>query len=138
MFVYLVLFQLVLLLYPRENLSHVGLQHHAAHDQLVEDEMHFVHVEDQVQLADVFEAFVERLHEDLNEVEDAEFGLGRVDAEDKVERRVVSVDELEVVGVGAADDGAAALEEVAHVVFALRDELKRLLDDLLLLGFALK
>ena len=55
---------------------------------------HLVHVENEVELADIFEALVERLYEDLDEIEDAELGLGGVDAEDKVEGRVVTVDQL--------------------------------------------
>ncbi len=94
---YLFLLQLVLLLYPGEDLRHVGLQHHSAHDQLVEDEVDLVHVEDEVELAHVLEALVQRLHEHLDEVEDAQLGLGAVHAEDEVEGGVVPVDEL-VVG----------------------------------------
>ena len=36
---YLLLLELVLFLDPRQDLRHVRLQHHAAHDQLVEDEV---------------------------------------------------------------------------------------------------
>ena len=108
------LFELLLLLNPQQNLAHIRLElqtqisasdqaciacahHHAAHDELVEDVMHLFNVKDEVQLAHVLEAAVERLHEYLYKVENAELALRRVHAEDEIERRVVAVDQL-VVG----------------------------------------
>ncbi len=150
---YLFLLQLVLLLYPGEDLRHVGLQHHSAHDQLVEDEVDLVHVEDEVELAHVLEALVQRLHEHLDEVEDAQLGLGAVHAEDEVEGGVVPVDEL-VVGSSnqAGKEGKfifqrngkmvsslpSPFQEVANVVLPLGHQLEGLLHDLLLLALGLK
>ena len=53
------------------NAGDVGLENHPAHDDLVEDGVHPVRVEDQVQLADVLEAPIQSLNEYLDEVEDA-------------------------------------------------------------------
>ena len=46
-------------------------------------------MEDEVKLAHVLEALVQRLHEHLDEVEDAELGLAAVHAEHEVEGGVV-------------------------------------------------
>ncbi len=62
-------------------------------------------VEDEIQLADVFKQAVERLDEDLNQVEQGERGFrGRGD-QDEVEGRVVAVGDEGggvVVGLGWA------------------------------------
>ena len=58
-------FDLVLLLYASEDLVHVGLEHHTTHDELVEDEVHLVHVEDQIKFAHILETLVQCLHEYL-------------------------------------------------------------------------
>ena len=65
MFPHLFAFNLVLLFYPSEDLVHVGLEHHATHDELVEDEVHLVHVEDQIKLAHILETLVQCLDEYL-------------------------------------------------------------------------
>ena len=54
-------------------------------------------MKDEVELANVFETLVERFHEDLNQIEDSQFGLRAVDAKHEVESRVVTVDQS-VVG----------------------------------------
>ena len=64
-----------------------------------------VHVEDEIELAHILEALVERLDQHLDEVEDAQLGLGRVDAEHEVQGGVVPVDQLVV---GAADQTVVA------------------------------
>lgn len=84
-------------------------------------------MEDEVQLADVAEALVQRFDEDLDEVEDGQFGLGGVAAEDEVESGEVTEHEL---AVGA--DQVAALHEVAAVVGLARHQLERLGQDPLL------
>jgi hypothetical protein len=52
----------------------------AADDHLVQDLVHFVKVEDQVQLAHTSEVLVEHLHEQVNELKDAQFILVFVNA----------------------------------------------------------
>ena len=69
---YLLFLYLVLLLHSEHDLGHVGLQHHPPHHQLVEDKLDGVHVEDQVQLAYVLEAFVQSLYEDLYQVQNSQ------------------------------------------------------------------
>ena len=86
-------------------------------------------MEDQIKFADVLEALVQSLHEDLDEVEDAELRLRAVYAEDEVEGGVVAVDQFVV----RASDQTAALQEVANIVVPLGDQLEGLLDYLLLL-----
>ena len=53
-------------------------------------------MEDQIQLADVLEAFVQSLDKDLDEVENTQLWLWAVDTEHKVERGVVTIYELVV------------------------------------------
>lgn len=84
--------QLLLGVNVRQHLGHAGLEHHAAHDNLVEDVVDLVDVEDEVQLTDIFEALVERLDKDLDEVQNAELALRRVDGHEKIERGVMAVD----------------------------------------------
>ncbi len=54
-------------------------------------------MKDEVELANVFETLVQRFYEDLNQIEDSQFGLRAVDAKHEVESRVVTVDQS-VVG----------------------------------------
>ena len=56
--------ELVLIVDTLEDGDDVGLEDHAGHDDLVQDVVHLVRVEDEVQLAHVFEALVQRFHED--------------------------------------------------------------------------
>ena len=150
---YLFFLNLALFLYPQHDFWHIGLQDHASHHKFIKDAVnlvimtsgmildiliiqqspHLVHVEDQIQLTDVLKAFVQSLHKDLDEVQDAELWLRAVHTEDEVESGVVSVYEL-VVG---ASDQTAALQKVANIVVPLGDQLEGLLDYLLLLWFIL-
>jgi hypothetical protein len=57
---------------------------------------YLVHVEDKIELADIFEAFVERFHEDLDKVQDSQLGLGAVHTEHKVQGGIVTVYQLVV------------------------------------------
>ena len=50
---------------------------------------HFVHMEDKVQLAHVLKTSVQSLHENLDQIQDAEFALRLVNAEYKIQRRVM-------------------------------------------------
>jgi hypothetical protein len=111
-----------------EYVCHVCFQDESADDDFVEDKVDLVHVEDEVELADVFKAAVECFDKDLYEVEDAELGLGAVDAEDEEEGCVVSVDDADV----GAEDGGAAVEEVAQAVGAPRQQRKGVAYELLL------
>mmetsp|Transcript_6494 Transcript_6494/g.17654 ORF Transcript_6494/g.17654 Transcript_6494/m.17654 type:complete len:204 (-) Transcript_6494:107-718(-) len=116
-----------------QNGGDIGLEHHAAHDDLIENVMHAIRVKDEIELAYILEALVEGLYEDLDEIEDAEVGLLRVDGEDEEERGVVAVDELDVVA--PFRDGA--LEVVAEVVGPLRHLREDAADDGLLHGLVL-
>lgn len=68
---------------------------------------YLVNMEDEIEFANVLEATIEGLDEDLkfdgtataylNEIEDAQLALRRVDAENEVERRIVTVDQAVVV-----------------------------------------
>lgn len=65
-------------------------------------------VEDQIQLADVFEKAVEGFDEDLDQIEQGERGFRRGGDEDEVERCVVAVRDEGggvVVGLGRACGG---------------------------------
>lgn len=58
--------------------------------------MNGVGMKNQIQLADVFEAFIERFHKNLNQIKNAKFRFATVNAENKVEGRIVTVDEFTV------------------------------------------
>ena len=56
--------------------------------------MQSLEAEDQVKLTDVFEESVQRLDEDLNEVDQGKRGFGRRRDEDEVKGRVMSICDL--------------------------------------------
>ena len=62
-------------------------------NHLVYNEMHTLRVEDDVELAHVFEVPIERLDEYLDQVEDAKFRLGAVDGDAEIERGVLPVND---------------------------------------------
>lgn len=74
-----------------------------------------VRVKDEMQLADVVEGTIEGLDKHLNQVEDAELGLGAVDHKHNVQSGVMTIDDARVL----APNGALTLQKVAHVVRAL-------------------
>ena len=57
-------------------------------------------MENEIQLANIFETAIKCFYKNLNQIQDAQFRFGRIDTKDKVEGRVVPVDQLVV---GAAD-----------------------------------
>lgn len=69
----------------------LGLDDDAADDHLTQGGMQGLEVEDQIQLAHVLEQAVERLDEDLYQVEQGEGRLGRGADDDEVEGCVVAV-----------------------------------------------
>ena len=79
------------------------------------------------------ETLVQRLDEDLNQIENSQFALGTVDAEDKVKRRVMPIDQSIIV----ASDQCSSFEKIAHVIVAFRNQLIRFSDDLLLKFFGI-
>ena len=93
-FSHLFLLYLVLFLYPQHDLRHVGLQHHPAHHQLVEDEVDRVHVEDQIKLTNILEALVKSLYEHLDEVQYPQLRLAAVHTEHEVEGGVVPANNI--------------------------------------------
>jgi hypothetical protein len=88
--------------------------HHPAHDDLVQDVVDLVGVEDEVQLADVLEALVEHLHEHLDQIQDAQLALRLVHRKDKVERRVVPVDQLRVLAEAGQAAGPGGMSGGKH------------------------
>lgn len=48
-------------------------------------------VEDQIQLADILKQSIQRLHENLNEIQQSQRGLGRSRNDNKVQRGVVAI-----------------------------------------------
>lgn len=67
------------------------LHDHAAYDHFTQCGMKCFEVEDQVELAHVLEETIQRLDEDLYEVEEGERRLGGRADDDEVEGRVVAV-----------------------------------------------
>ncbi len=90
----------------RDFLNLAGANH------FVEDHIDLVEVEDDVQLAHVGEEVVERLDEEMNELEVGHVVVVDVDAQSEEEPRVAPVDELEV----------AVLYKIREAGFAGRDE----------------
>lgn len=62
-----------------------------------------VAVEDEVELTNIGEGTIESFNKDLNQVQNAQFRLAFITAENKVERRVMSIDEL-AVGCGIHEE----------------------------------
>lgn len=120
-----------------EDLAGGGLEDQAAADHLVEHVVGGLVVEDEVQLAHILKAAVQRLHKDLDEVQDAQLRLTAVDHEAEVERRVVPVDHAHALPAKQRL-GAGPGEEVAHVAGRARgDQPVDLGYDFLLLGHIL-
>lgn len=120
--------QLVLVIHALENGDDVGLKHHACHDNFVEDVVHLVRVEYQVEFANVFEAPVQCLNKHLNEIKNAEVALELVDCEHEIERGIMTVDELSAL----APLLDRALEVITKGIRPLRHLLKHFANHLLL------
>lgn len=100
--------------------------------------MNWVGVEDQIQLAYIFKTLVKRFDKHLNEIEDSEFGLARVNTEHKIECRIVTVNKFAVGGSVVNKEWAWILQEVANAILAFRNQRESFFDDLLLLIFSLQ
>jgi hypothetical protein len=74
--------------------------------------MNPIGVKDQIQFAHVFEALVQGLDKDLDEIEDAQIGFLRVDGKYKIKGSVVPINELDVF----APFRNGSLEVVAETV----------------------
>merc|ERR1711916_344129 len=107
----------------------VDFEDEAAHDHLVEDKVDSVCVKDDVELRDVLKASVQRLDKRVDQVEDSQVGLGRVDHKDKVQRRKVPVHNLSIFSPRRLD----VLDKVAHVSCSALDQVETLVNQLLLL-----
>ena len=94
--------------------------------------MNAIRVEDEVELAHVTEASIERLHKHLYEVEYAELALTVVDRHDEVECGVVSVDEFDALA-----PVRRVFEEVADRVGTLGHELEGVADYVVARGVGL-
>ena len=94
----------------------------AGQKHFVDDGIDFVEIENQVQLADVVEVFVEDFDEVVDRLEIHEIIVADVDADAEIESRVPPVDDLEV----------SKLDEVGVFGVSDRDAGVDLLDQLLL------
>jgi len=107
------LLQLIQVLQPRQHDLLARLLDLAGEEHLVEDRVHLVEVEDEVQLAHVPEEGVEHLDEEVDRLEVRELVVVGVDARAEEEPRVPPVDDLVV----------AELDEVGLVLLVPgRDE----------------
>jgi len=95
----------------------------AGQKHLVNNRVNFVEIEDQVQLANVLEVFVQHLDKVVDGFEVEEVVVGHVDADAKVEAGVTPVNDLEV----------AKLHKVGMLRIANSDEGMDFLDQFLLL-----
>ena len=101
---------------------------------IIQQSPHLVHVEDQIQLTDVFKTFVQSLDKDLDEVKNSQLRLWTVDTEHEVKGGVVTIYELVV----RSSYKTATFQKVTDVVVPLADQLEGLLDNLLLLWLILQ
>lgn len=62
--------------------------------------MYSISMKDQIQFADIFKTFIERLHKHLYEIKYAEFTFGGVNTEYKIQCGIMTIDEFII---GAAD-----------------------------------
>lgn len=88
------LLQLIQVLQPRQNNLLTRLLDFARQEHLVEDGVHLVKVEYEVQLAHVAEEGVQHLDEEVDGLEVRELVVVRVDARAEEEARVAAVDDL--------------------------------------------
>ena len=104
-------------------------------DHLVDDPMHLLAVEDDVELAHILEMAVERLDENLDQVENAELTLGAVDDHAKVERRVQPIDHPRSVD---AREPVRCVQERARVFCPPRERREKIAYHALLLLLRLR
>jgi len=100
------------MLQPRQNNLLARLLNLAGQEHLVQDGIHLVEVEDQVELADVAEEGVEHLDEEVDRLEEGQLVVVGVDAGAEEEARVPAVDDLVV----------AELDEVGLVFLVARGD----------------
>lgn len=65
--------------YALADLIDVCLKYEPTLNDLVENILHFIEVEDEVELAHILERSIETLHEHLNQVEDTQLAFGAID-----------------------------------------------------------
>lgn len=87
---------LALLFNSRENFVHVRLNNHSALNDLIHDEMNHVAVENEIQLADIWEGTIKSFNKDLNEIQDSKFTFWFVTTENKIERSIMTIDQLAI------------------------------------------
>jgi hypothetical protein len=97
---------------PRQNNLLARLLNLARQEDLIEDGVHLVKVEDEVELADVAEEGVEHLDEEVDGLEEGELIVVCVDAGAEEEARVAAVDDFVV----------AELDEVGLVLLVARGD----------------
>jgi len=79
-----------------ENFGLTRFSEFASKEHFIHDTVHLVEVEDEVELADVVEVFVENLDEVVNGFEVEEVVIGDVHADAEVETSVSPVDDFEI------------------------------------------
>jgi hypothetical protein len=67
-----------LILNGLENGMNVCFEHHAPHDDFIQDVVHTVGVKDKIELANILETLVESFHKDLYEIEYTQVALLRI------------------------------------------------------------
>eukprot|EP00307_Rebecca_sp_RCC1486_P009812 CAMPEP_0119409604 /NCGR_PEP_ID=MMETSP1335-20130426/2856_1 /TAXON_ID=259385 /ORGANISM="Chrysoculter rhomboideus, Strain RCC1486" /LENGTH=202 /DNA_ID=CAMNT_0007434005 /DNA_START=307 /DNA_END=913 /DNA_ORIENTATION=+ len=87
-------FQLVELLDAPEDGRFGRLLYLTREEELIEDHVHFVKVEHQVELAHVAKELVKHLDKEVDRLEESELVVARIDAQGEEEASIPSVDEL--------------------------------------------
>lgn len=117
------LVQLLDVLEPREDDWLGGFTQFAAEEDLVDDHVHLVEVEDEVQLAHVLKEAVQALDKQVDGLKVRKLVVRRVTANGKVETRIAAVDNLVV----------AELHKVRELGITRRDDAVHFRAQLLLL-----
>ena len=71
-----------------------GFLHFSSQNEFVEDEIDFMKVEDEVQLADILKEMVQNLHEEMNRLQQCELVIGDITADGEEESSIALVYDL--------------------------------------------
>lgn len=108
-------------------ICHVCLEHETANDELIKDKVDLIQVENEIELAHVFEASIEGLNEDLYKIKDTELRLCSVDAKHEEKSGVVAIYKSHI-----GTKGRTAVYEVTQSVGTAGQQRKCITDELLL------
>lgn len=86
--------EMILVANGLQNGIYICFQNHSAHYYFIQNIMHPIALEDDIEFTYVLEALVQCLDKHLDQVQYAQITLLRIDRKDKVQRGVVPIDDL--------------------------------------------